>query len=341
MKQRTNLIAFITALSLHLIIGGLLIMGVSFSLPKDQPKASAAVIDATIINQEMLDTLAKNADQKKKRQQQEVDNEVKEKQRQEAEEKLKAEEEEADVLAKEQAAADALVKEQAEKEKADALAKEQAEKAKADALAKEQAEKAKADALAKEQAEKAKADALAKEQAEKAKADALAKEKAEKEKAAKLAKEKAEKEKAVKLAKEKAEKAKAAKLAKEKAAKAAREKQRQAELDRQMEAEFSDDFSSARTAKQLSEIAKYEALIRSKISRYWKVDQSMSGKTCTLAIKLAADGYVISAVKSRGDSRLCASAIRATQQAKTLPIPKDASINGQFRDFDITLKPEL
>ena len=108
-----------------------------------------------------------------------------------------------------------------------------------------------------------------------------------------------------------------------------------------MEAEFSDDFSSARTAKQLSEIAKYEALIRSKISRYWRVDQAMSGRSCTLAIKLAPDGYVISAIMSRGDKRLCDSAIRATKQAKTLPIPKDANISGQFRDFDITLKPEL
>ena len=116
---------------------------------------------------------------------------------------------------------------------------------------------------------------------------------------------------------------------------------RQAELDRQMAAEFSDDFSSARSAKQLSEIAKYEALIRAKISRNWKVDPSMKGSSCTLAIKLAPDGLVLSARMSRGDKRLCDSARRATIQAKTLPIPKDPEIISQFRDFDITLEPEL
>jgi len=161
-----------------------------------------------------------------------------------------------------------------------------------------------------------------------------------KEKADKLAAEKAAKEKAKKLAAEKAAKEKAAKIAREKAA-AEKERLRQEELDRQMEAEFSDDFSSARSAKQTSEIARYQALIRSKISRNWKVDQSMSGQTCTLAIKLASNGLVLSAVMSKGDQKLCDSARRATLQAKTLPIPKDPDISGQFRDFDITLEPDL
>ena len=108
-----------------------------------------------------------------------------------------------------------------------------------------------------------------------------------------------------------------------------------------MEAEFSDDFSSARSAQQTSEIAKYQSLIRSKISRNWKVDSSMRGRTCTLRIKLAPDGLVLSAVMSSGDKALCDSARRATLQANTLPIPNDAEIAGQFRDFDIKLEPDL
>ncbi|WP_413692505.1 cell envelope integrity protein TolA [Psychromonas sp. KJ10-2] len=380
MKNSTNIIAFITAFALHLIIGGVLLMNIDFSLPRDKPEA-ASIIDATIINQDMLDSMAKHSEQQKQAQQKIIDQQRElqaqqeaEKQRQQAlvqkqkDDKLKAEKEEAVRKQQEQqrieneklaAAKEAEEKRQAEqaaiaaaeKKKADEAAK--AEKAKADKLAAEKAAKAKADKLAAEKAAKEKADKLAAEKAAKEKADKLAAEKAAKEKADKLAAEKAAKEKADKLAAEKAAKAKAEKLAAEKAAKekaeriakqkaaAEKERLRQEELDRQMEAEFSDDFSSARSAKQTSEIARYQALIRSKISRNWKVDKSMSGQTCTLAIKLASNGLVLSAVMSKGDQKLCDSARRATLQAKTLPIPKDPEISGQFRDFDITLEPDL
>ena len=162
----------------------------------------------------------------------------------------------------------------------------------------------------------------------------MAKEKADKAKADKLAKAKADK-----LAKEKAAKVKAEKIAK--AAKEKAEKARQAELDRQMEAEFADEFSTAQSRKQLSEIARYKALIQGKIGRNWQVEPDMKGKTCTLAIKLAPDGLVLSVNRSSGDEKLCASAKRAALKARTLPIPKDPDIISQFRDFDINLEPDL
>ena len=120
-----------------------------------------------------------------------------------------------------------------------------------------------------------------------------------------------------------------------------KERLRQAELDKQMEAEFADEFSNAKNAKQLSEIARYKALIQDKISRNWQVDPDMKGKSCTLAIRLTSDGLVLSVNRSTGDDKLCASARRAAFKAKTLPIPKDPEIAPQFRDFDITLEPDL
>ena len=130
------------------------------------------------------------------------------------------------------------------------------------------------------------------------------------------------------------------KIARQKAAQE-KERLRQAELDKQMEAEFADEFSSAQSAKQLSEIARYKTLIQNKISRNWQVAPNMKGKSCTLAIRLAPDGLVLSVNRSRGDEKLCASAKRAALKAKTLPIPKDPEIAPQFRDFDITLEPDL
>ena len=297
MKKNTELIAFITALSLHLIIGGVLLFAADFSLPKEKPKEVVTIIDASLISQEVFDDLEQRKNNKKLAEKRKKENERKK---------------------REKALADKKRKETLAKQQKEAEAKAKREKAQREAEAKRAA------------AEKALAEKNAK-----IKADKEAKALAKKKESEKLQAQKAAKEKAAKEAKEKA-----AKEAKRKAA-AEAERLRQAELDQQMEAEFFDDFSSARSAKQLSEIARYQALIRNKISRNWKVDPSMGGKTCTLAIRLAPDGLVISVNMSRGDRVLCDSARRATLSARTLPIPSDPEISGQFRDFDITLEPEL
>jgi len=324
MKNSPDLISFISALSIHLIIGGVLLMNVDFDLPKEKPKEAVTIIEASVVSQKMFDDLAQLKVDKLKEEQRLKDEARRQKEREEAEKARQA----------------ALLKKQEEEriqaEKAEVLRKKQeaeriaAEKALAAKVLKEKKEAA--EALKKKQAAEKKA--LEEKQAlEKIKAEKLAQEKAAKEKAIEEARLKAIEDARIKAEKE-------AKIKAEKEA-AEAERLRQEELDRQMEAEFSEDFSSARNAKQLSEIAKYEALIRGKISRNWKVDPTMSGSSCTLAIRLAPDGLVISAEMSSGDRRLCDSARRATLAARTLPIPKDPEIAPQFRDFDITLEPDL
>ena len=325
MKNSPDLISFVSALCIHLIIGGVLLMNVDFDLPKEKPKEAVTVIEASVVSQKMFDDLAKLKADKLKEQQRLKEEARKKKEREEAEKKRQAE----------------LLKKQAEEkikaEKAEILRKKlEAERIAAEKVRVAKALKAKkeaAEALKKKQAAEKKALAE-KKKLEKIQAEKLAKEKAAKEKAAK--------EKAIEDARIKAEQ-EAKRKAEEEAKRKAEEEERlrQSELDRQMEAEFSDDFSSARNAKQLSEIAKYEALIRGKISRNWTVDPTMKGSTCTLAIRLAPDGLVISAEMSSGDRRLCDSARRAALKARTLPIPKDPEIAPQFRDFDITLEPDL
>lgn len=320
MKNSTTPIAFITAVSLHLIVGGVLLMTADFSLSKPEPKETPVIIEASVVSQQMFDDLAQRKADKKL-----AEKQRKEKARQQA---IREKEE----VKRKQALRQQQEAERIQAKKAEVLRQQQEKK-------RIEAQKVHAAEVLKQEKE------LAKQKLEsKRKADNLAKQKAAKQKAEQVAKEKAQK--AVKDAKIKAAKdakIKAEKQAKIKAAAVAAEKERLrlAELDKQMEAEFSDDFSNAQSVKQLSEIARYEALIRMKISRYWKVDPSMSGKSCTLAIKLAPDGLVLSAQMSRGDSNLCASARRATLQAKTLPIPKDPEIAPKFRDFDITLQPDL
>jgi len=153
-------------------------------------------------------------------------------------------------------------------------------------------------------------------------------------------KQKAQKIKAQKI---KEQKIKEQKLVAEKKVKEKKEAQRkhQAKLDELMQADFNKSFSSAKSTKELSEINRYKALIKDKISRNWQVDSNMKNKSCTLGIRLAADGLVLSVTRSEGDPEVCNSAKRATFKARTLPIPADPKILQQFLDFDITLEPNL
>lgn len=58
MKNNFNSIAFISALALHLIVLGVLVMGADMSLFKEKPKVPKVMIHATVINQKALTDLA-------------------------------------------------------------------------------------------------------------------------------------------------------------------------------------------------------------------------------------------------------------------------------------------
>lgn len=331
MKNSTTSKAFITALLLHLIVGVVLLFGMEFSLPKDKPKA--VVINASMVSQKLFDDLAKKKADIVTAEKRKVEQERKEtariKREKQLKEKQRKEKQRKEVEAKRVKAEKAKA---AQKKKEDKILFDKIVAAK-ELRAKKDAEKAKK--IADDKRKKQDAERIKKQEA-----DRVKKKKAE---AKRIEAEKVAAAKALKAKKAKEAKALKAKRAKEAKAKAAKdaERLRQAELDKQMEAEFADSFSSAQSSKQLSEIARYKALIQDKISRNWQVEPSMKGKTCTLAIRLAPDGLVLSANRSKGDQKLCDSAKRATLRAKTLPIPKDPEIAPQFRDFDITLEPDL
>ena len=332
MRKHPAFVPFLIAAGLHLLIGIALILGASFSLPKDKPKKEVAIINATVISQKQFDDLANLKDAKRAAAQRKID-QIRAKKEKVKREKALAEKQKIEKKKRKEAELkkqETLKKEQALKRKKE-VERVKAEKLiAAAAVAKKKKElqaKKVADAKRKKKVEQERQQ-LKKIAAEKARADAKRK------------KDKQLKEKRLKDKKRKEAKARKAKLEKErKAADAARKKQ--AELDSLMAAEFDEEFSSAQSSKEQSEIARYQALIRDKISRNWQVEPSMKGKTCTLAIRLAADGLVLTVTRSSGNKELCASAERATLKVKKLPIPKDPNISSKFRDFDITLSPEF
>ena len=333
MKNKEKLVPFLVAVSLHIVIGVALVVGASFSLPKEKPPIATPIINASVVNQKLFDDLAERKNKKK----------LSEQRKKEALKQKEAKEKRDIKQAEEKRKEKAATARRSQKEKA-LKKKKEAERVKAEKLlvAKKIKEKKVADAKKKKADDKRKKQKI-EQQKKLDKKQRQVKKKAQ-EKARKDAKIKAQRDAKIKADK-KAKRILAAKKAAKKEAKrkadAKAEKLRQADLDKLMEAEFDNEFSSAQSAKQLSELARYKALIQDKISRNWQVDPSMKNKTCTLAIRLSAGGLVLSANRTKGNKRLCDSAKRATLKAKTLPIPKDPDIAVQFRDFDIKLTPSL
>ncbi len=90
-------------------------------------------------------------------------------------------------------------------------------------------------------------------------------------------------------------------------------------------------------------IDKYRALIQQAIQQHWIVPDGVMNKTMAiLAIRLAPDGTVISVniVKSSGNDALDRSAIAAVYKAQPLPLPNDATLFNNFRNLELTVKPQ-
>ena len=116
--------------------------------------------------------------------------------------------------------------------------------------------------------------------------------------------------------------------------------EREAQLKKEMEEERA-RRQAARRQQVLSEIEKYQALIRQTIQRNWTVDDSMQGKSCELTISVAPSGFVKSVDTGSGDASVCRSARNAVLKANTLPVSEDPEIYQQMSTIKLTVKPQL
>lgn len=276
-------------------------------------------------------------------------------------ERLEKEQERKEAEERTQQAEKARKEKQAELEKIEKerIAKQQAaEKATAEANA--AAAKAKAD---KEAAEKAQAQAkaaAAKAQAEKEAIEKAEQERLAKEQAAKEAKVKAAKEKAEQEAKAKAAKAEADRIAKEKAEKEAKEKARLEKLEqerlakekREQEAALSNIFSglenedqknnSARSQFVNSELDRYGAIYKQLIASQLLTNDSFSGKSCKVNLRLIPAGNTAVLGKLSvisGDSAVCAATSAAVTKVNAYPLPNDPDIVEQLKNINLTVVP--
>nr|WP_136252061.1 cell envelope integrity protein TolA [Ningiella ruwaisensis] len=122
------------------------------------------------------------------------------------------------------------------------------------------------------------------------------------------------------------------------------EKQRQAQQQREMEEQLAQEQAALNAANQrrvMSEVEKYQALIHQTIVQNLFDFESFVGRTCRLNVRLAPDGLVIDVRVLDGNDALCRASSAAVLRPATLPMSKDPAVYAEFRDFNITVSPEL
>ncbi|MCZ8528169.1 cell envelope integrity protein TolA [Alteromonas sp. PRIM-21] len=197
----------------------------------------------------------------------------------------------------------------------------------------------------------AEAQARAQEREKQRKAQAAAEKKRQQQLAAKRAKEKREAEAAEAKRQKELERLAAQKEQerKEREAKAKAEAERKkkeaaerAEMERIMQEQLAQEQAAQRERRRkqvLTEVERYTALIQQTIKRNLYSDDSYSGKTCRLNIRLATTGFVTSIRVLGGNDALCRAAESAVRRAEKLPVSDAPDVYEQLKD--ITLKVEL
>eukprot|EP01029_Cantina_marsupialis_P025758 TRINITY_DN6827_c0_g2_i1.p1 TRINITY_DN6827_c0_g2~~TRINITY_DN6827_c0_g2_i1.p1 ORF type:complete len:318 (-),score=60.68 TRINITY_DN6827_c0_g2_i1:379-1332(-) len=312
-----------------------LLWGTDFTMNKAEPTGmvQAVVIDPARVRQQAQE-IRKQRETAAKKEQDRLDKLRRESEQ--LERNRKAEEERIRKL-KQQQAKDAQAAREAEKRRE--VERQRAAKAEAERKAKEEAVRVA------EQQRVAKEAAIAKAE----------KERLEKERAIKEAQQKAQREK------EAAERAEKERIAKEKAAKEAAEKARiekerlqQLERERkEQEAALDNIFSgleseaalntSARSKHVASEVQRMGAIYTQLIQQKLLLEDSFRGKQCRVNLKLipAGNGAIAGQVAVLdGDSRLCAATKRAIAQVGTFPLSKEADVNQQLKNINLTVVPE-
>jgi colicin import membrane protein len=193
--------------------------------------------------------------------------------------------------------------------------------------------------------EQTKTQQLERKKAEQAAVAAREKQKQEKAKANQLENDRKRKE----LEKEQAEEQAKSKRDKEEKALKEAERKRQDEKDKaEQEKMLEEQLQAEQAVRQqkrnkqvLTEVQKYQALIKQTIQRNLIVDDSMKGKSCRLNIRLASNGLVTQVKELGGNTILCRAAKAAVFKSDTLPVSKEADVYQQLREINLTVEPEL
>lgn len=101
------------------------------------------------------------------------------------------------------------------------------------------------------------------------------------------------------------------------------------------------DQSQAAAASTKVEVEKYASMIKAKVERYMILKPSMRGKSCTLSVKLARSGVVLSVNNGQGDPEVCRFGKAAVLKVNQLPVPKDPAAFKILNEFNLKLAPNI
>jgi colicin import membrane protein len=118
-----------------------------------------------------------------------------------------------------------------------------------------------------------------------------------------------------------------------------RKEAREKEISAQLEAEQK-AASAANQRRVMSEVDKYTALVNQTIGQNLFDFDSYVGRSCRLNIRLAPNGLVIDVRILDGNDALCRASQAAVLRPDTLPVSKDPAVFAEFKDFNITIRPE-
>jgi colicin import membrane protein len=129
-----------------------------------------------------------------------------------------------------------------------------------------------------------------------------------------------------------AEKAKQEKAEQERQKKLAEERARQDKALQEQIAQEQAERNERRQRQILSELQIANSKIKARIEQNLIETGNLTGKSCRLKLRIAANGLVLDARKVDGDDALCIALRNAALRAKTLPMPADEDVNKELRD---------
>lgn len=125
-----------------------------------------------------------------------------------------------------------------------------------------------------------------------------------------------------------------------------RRKQVESGLQEQLAAEENERNQAKAAAladRQRGEIARYEDMIRQRVTRNWaRPPGAREGLECVVLVRVVPGGSVLSTqvVRSSGNPIFDRSAENAINRASPLPVPDDKSMFEHFREFEFKFRPE-
>ena len=122
-----------------------------------------------------------------------------------------------------------------------------------------------------------------------------------------------------------------------------RQKSAEQSLQEQLAAEEKARQDAAHAARAATEVDKYKALIRQRVSRSWsRPVSSAKGLKCVVSVRLTPSGEVLAAavVRSSGDSLFDRSVENAVYKSAPLPLPADPRLFDNFREIEFLFNPE-